>query len=199
MNEERRRRCFTRTAKDPSFDLSSIMGPASQKLKLRARFWSRSVPPPGFEIPQNLSQQDIEAELQHETETETLFVCPAFNSDHSACGKVFSTKSALLQHLKHELTGNHDTLDLARLLTYTNRCVLRGSDFPNRYQAQRHLQNALSRGICKADRAYMTYQHDLGSNRNSHHYCYLSSTNVSMHMSLFQSKSLSSAHRHQMI
>ena len=62
------------------------------------------------------------------------------------------------------MSGTHGTLDLARLLAYTNRCVLCGSDFPNRYQAQRHLQNALARGICKADRAYMTYNHDLGSN-----------------------------------
>ena len=118
-------------------------------------------PPPGFDLPQNLSQLEIETLSQYETQI--LFPCPALNSDISVCAKLLATRGALLQHLKHEMTEAHGTLDLARLLTYTNRGVFCSGDFPNRYQAQRHLQNALARGVCKADMAYMNYQHDLGS------------------------------------
>ena len=88
-------------------------------------------PPPGFDLPQNLSQLEIEAHSQYETQI--MFSCPGLDFDNSVCGRMFPTRGALLQHLKHEMTGTHGTLDLARLLTYNNRCVLCKSDFPNRY------------------------------------------------------------------
>ena len=127
--------------------------------QLRARYFSVSIPPPGYVAPSTITAAAISSKPEPEPEPDQErsitypWLCKMNLQEGIRCPCSFESMRALTQHIVHTGDGCHSLRNYARFLTLTNQCIHCRSIFKSTFAAQQHTQSAEIHGMCPTSRS----------------------------------------------
>eukprot|EP00971_Amphidinium_carterae_P348407 6490471-Amphidinium_carterae.1 len=101
-------------------------------------------------LPADATHDELEPILLHR--------CPCLRPDGGRCDYKCATVKQLRTHMSNTKGGTHGGVNLARVLTVINKCVLCNTVFSSIEAAKNHVQQSVRKGFCVAGRAHHDYE-----------------------------------------
>ena len=125
--------------------------------QMRARYFSVSIPPPGYVAPSTITAAAMSSEPEpgpiSERSITHPWLCNMSLQEGIRCPCSFESARALTQHIVHTGDGYHSLRNYARFLTLTSQCIHCRSTFKSTFAAQQHTQSAEIHGMCPTSRS----------------------------------------------